>query len=360
MPGHNLPRCIGTESPGPSPLSNSATLLTTLWITLLRCYGTRLEPPMRSNLARSIAPSQYWDATKVKPPTQVLQESFQLAYFVFPDRSIAIDIVLRALGRLRTRGPREMKRLYWRDKHWARPVRRVARTDADMLQWLTMFESERHERAEEQAGGLSRGRLTIRYIKYLVQFTMTLSSFHVNVGQTRLLHNYSTSEAQCIYEMLTCRVLSPDIYRRAKAGLMDKLAERFGDFIKTTRAEHGELRFETADDQARWSDLVNHCLKLFTPWSTQGLCSHFSAIIGGDGKSTSLYWNADADLNEMEMRSCHVLIEPACYNRLLNALRLEPPATKLALPRFLCLKSTTTMTSTVYHEPRLRNSLQRN
>jgi hypothetical protein len=36
-----------------------------------------------------------------------------------------------------------------------------------------------------------------------VQITTPYSSFYVNVGLTRLLYNYSTSEAQRIYEMLT-------------------------------------------------------------------------------------------------------------------------------------------------------------
>ena len=64
---------------------------------------------------------------------QLLQEGFQLASFLFPDRSTAIEIVVRALARLRSRSHREMKRLYWRDKHSTHPGRRVARGDADML-----------------------------------------------------------------------------------------------------------------------------------------------------------------------------------------------------------------------------------
>ena len=289
---------------------------------------------MSSNSARSIPPAASWDATKTAVPAQLLQESFQLASFLFPDRSTAIEIVVRALARLRSRSHREMKRLYWRDKHSTHPVRRVARSDADMLQWLIMFESEQLERVEEQAGVSSPDQMVVRYIKYLVQFTTTLSSFHVNVGVTRLLYNYSTAEAQAIYELLTSRFLGPDTYRRAKAVLMDRLGQRFDGFLKTTRTEHGEIRFETADDQTRWSALVDRCLTIFTPWSTHGLCSRVSTIVAENQMSSSLHRSTNGDLNDLEMRCCHLLIDPSCYQRLLHELRLESPATKLALPRF--------------------------
>jgi hypothetical protein len=279
-------------------------------------------------------PGSNWDATKVDAPFELLQAGFQLAYFIFPDRSAAIDIVVRALEKLRVRSRREIKRLYWRDKHAERPVRRIARSDVDMLQWLIMFESEKEEKAQELAGNSSLRNMAIRYIKQLVQVTTALSSFYVNVGLTRLLRNYSTAEAQRIYEMLTSRYLGPDEYRRAKAALMEKVSQRFAGFLKITRVEHGELRFEAFEDQARWVGLVDDCLTTFTPWSTQGHCSQFLAARGCDTQMASVYRADDTDLNELETRCCHILIEPACYSGLLKEMALDPPAAKLALPRF--------------------------
>jgi hypothetical protein len=283
-------------------------------------------------------PGSNWDATKVDPPFELLQAGFQLAYFIFPDRSAAIDIVVRALEKLRVRSRREIKRLYWRDKHAERPVRRIARSDVDMLQWLIMFESEKEEKAQELAGNSSLRNMAIRYIKQLVQVTTALSSFYVNVGLTRLLRNYSTAEAQAIYETLTSRYLGPDEYRRAKAALMDKVSQRFAGFLKITRVEHGELRFETFEDQARWVGLVDDCLTTFTPWSTHGRCSQFLAARGSDTNLASAYRVADTDLNDLEMRCCHILIEPTCYSGLLREMALDPPATKLALPRFFMIE----------------------
>jgi hypothetical protein len=299
---------------------------------------------MPSDVTRRITESPYpngsgipggnWDATKVDAPLQLLQAGFQLAYFIFPDRSAAIDIVVRALERLRVRSRREIKRLYWRDKHAERPVRRIARSDVDMLQWLIMFESDEDEKAQELAGNPSLRSMAIRYIKQLVQVTTALSSFYVNVGLTRLLRNYSTAEAQRIYEMLTSRYPGPDEYRRAKATLMEKVSQRFAGFLKITRVEHGELRFETLEDQTRWVGLVDDCLTAFTPWSTQGHCSQFLAARGCDTNLASAYGAAGIDLNELEMRCCHILIEPSCYSGMLKEMALDPPATKLALPRF--------------------------
>jgi hypothetical protein len=228
-----------------------------------------------------------------------------------------------------------MKRLYWRDKHAERPLRRIARSDLDMLQWLIMLEAEKDERTQERAGNASLRNMAIRYIKHLVQITTTYSSFYVNVGLTRLLYNYSTAEAQRIYEMLTSRYLGPDEYRRVKSDLLDKMSQRFADFLKIERVERGELRFETSDDQQRWAEVVSDCLTTFTPWSTQGRCSQFSTANSGNTKLASFNKAANSDQNEMELRCCHILIEPACYSGLLKEMAFDPPDTRLALPRFV-------------------------
>lgn len=282
----------------------------------------------------SSAAHRNWDATKSDAPAELLQRGFELAYFLIPDRVTALDILTRALEKIRARSRREMKRLYWRDKHAERPVRRIARSDMDMLQWLIMFEAEQDERAQERAGSISSRGMAIRYVKHLIQITTALSSFYVNVGVSRLLHNYSTSEAQRVYEMLTSRFLGPDEYRRAKSALMEKMRERFAGFLTIARVDHGELRFETSDNQERRVDAVSDCLSLFTPWSTQGHCAQFVSV-NGNPKLKSAHGAADTDQNENELRSCHILIEPTCYDRLMEDLAFDAPETRLALPRFV-------------------------
>jgi hypothetical protein len=292
------------------------------------------QPQATARSMKPLASSRSWDATKTGAPVELLQRGFELAYFIVPDRSSALDILVRALEKVRVRSHRELKRLYWRDKHAERPVRRIARNDADMLQWLIMFESEQEETAQERAGSISSGSMAIRYIKHLVQITTALSSFYVNVGVSRLLHNYSTSEAQRVYEMLTSRFLGPDEYRRAKSALMEKMRKRFAGFLKIARVDHGELRFETSDNQERWVDAISDCLSVFTPWSTQGHCAQFVSV-NGNPKLKSAYMAADTDQNENELRSCHILIEPTCYDQLMEDLAFDAPETRLALPRFV-------------------------
>jgi hypothetical protein len=292
----------------------------------------------RSSFARQLQgtalPVRNWDATKSDAPAELLQRGFELAYFLIPDRVTAIDILTRALEKIRARSRREMKRLYWRDKHAERPVRRIARSDMDMLQWLIMFEAEQDERAQERAGSISSAGMTIRYIKHLIQITTALSSFYVNVGVSRLLHNYSTSEAQRVYEMLTSRFLGPDEYRRAKSALMDKLSERFAGFLKIARVDHGELRFETLDNQEQWVIAVSDSLSVFTPWSTQGHCAQYVSV-NGNAKLKAAQKAANTDQNESELRCCHILIEPTCYDQLMEDLAFDAPETRLALPRFV-------------------------
>jgi hypothetical protein len=291
----------------------------------------RITPPIQP--PGTATPLGNWDAAKMKAPRELLQAGFELAYFILPDRSTAIDILVRALGKVRVRSRREVRRLYWRDKHADSPVRRMARSDGDMLQWLIMFESEREERVQERTCTASLEGMVIRYIKHLIQITTALSSFYVSVGLTRLLHSYTTSETQRAYEMLTNRYLGADEYRRAKAALMDKIAERFEGFLRTTRVEHGELRFEALYDQKPWLELVNACLKSFAPWSTQRISLELATTYGDNRQIVTT--RADVDRNDIELRSCHLLIEPQCFSQLMKVLALDPPATKLALPRFV-------------------------
>src|SRR5690348_4271138 len=98
---------------------------------------------MRSDQAQSTTRSHHagekgvagpnWDATRTDAPVELLQRSFELAYFILQDRFSAINVLIRALEELRVLSRREMKRLYWRDKRGARPVRRIARSDVDLL-----------------------------------------------------------------------------------------------------------------------------------------------------------------------------------------------------------------------------------
>lgn len=265
------------------------------------------------------------------------ERGFQLAYFIFPDRAEAVRILTSAINKLKAQRGRESRRAYWRDKYLKRAITRITREEGDTLQWLIFYESDAPEKAQETLHLATLKDMLLRYIKNLVRVTSAMSSFHVNIGLHRLVHNYSTAEAQQVYESVTDRYLGADEYRRAKSVLMTKLEERFGAMLKTCRTQHGEMRFESADQQDVWLDLVNTCLKEFTPWSTSNACP-VPLNFGEAGRTLpSRLSGADAgeaDQNEIEINRCHAFIDPACYGRLVHALAIEPPSKKLDLPRF--------------------------
>ncbi|MGA2217110.1 MAG: hypothetical protein ABSG51_03440 [Terracidiphilus sp.] len=264
-----------------------------------------------------------------------LEKGFQLAYLITQDRGIAIDVLARAVEKLSVQCRQEKRRIYWRYNHSCQKIRRVTRQELDAFQWLIMFESESRERDQEQKASQSLRDMIVRYIKHLVQITTSMSSFYVCVGVNRLLYSYSTTETQAAFELVTTHFPGADQYRRAKKRLSSQLSERFGEFIEIVGTRHGELRFKTLEDQDRWQDLVEECLSMFSPWSTDGWCEHFdpkrdvkqgSCLAGGGG--------GPAEPDAQETIYCHMFIEPVCRRNLLAALSLSSPEARLALPSF--------------------------
>ncbi len=267
------------------------------------------------------------------------ERGFQLAYFLYPDRETAVRILAGALNKLRLQRGRETRRSYWRDKHLKRAITRITRDEGDALQWLIFSESDAAEKEQEQGDTTTSAHMVVRYIKNLVRMTTSMSSFYVNIGLHRLLFNYSTIEAQRVYESVTERFLGADEYRRAKSALMRKLLKRFSS-LKTCRTQHGELRFETFamnGEQEIWTRLVETCLKAFTPWSTLQACPvpvDYNASRDRLPPRLSGLGGERMDFNQVEINRCHAFIDPVCDSRLMEALLLQAPMKKLALPRF--------------------------
>jgi hypothetical protein len=273
----------------------------------------------------------------VNAKEDLLERGFQLAYFIFPSRPQAIKILSGAINKLKAQRGRENRRTYWRDKYLKRGITRISREDGDMLQWLIFHESDQYEKEQEASHGASVGDMVGRYIKSLVRMTSAMSSFHVNIGLHRLLHNYSTLEAQRVYESVTDRYPGADEYRRAKSVLMVKVGARFGAMLRTCRTQHGEVRFESSEQQSIWAELVDACLKAFTPWSTSNACPVPSNFDGSGQNLPARLSGSGAnqgDQNQVEINRCHAFIDPVCYGRLVRGLAIEPPGRRLDLPRF--------------------------
>jgi len=266
----------------------------------------------------------------------LFEQGFQLAYFLVPDRSLAVRVLADAVNRLNVRCRQENKRAYWRDKYLKHRASKISRADEDTLQWLIYFASEKYERQIEERGEFSIEDLIVRYVKSLVQTTTGMSSFYVATGIHRLLHNYSTAEVQRMYELFTDRYLGTDEYRRAKRLVMRKIVDRFGSIVSTTTAAHGEMRFEACQDQSSWVDVVRECLRAFVPWSTRGRCLLQTNSDGGASMVPDLLSGRDKTVSPdvVETNRCHALIDPTCFGRLIEMLRLDSSESRLALPKF--------------------------
>ena len=264
------------------------------------------------------------------------QRAFQLAFFIVPDRASAYQIAGRAVEKLGVQRSRERRRSYWRGRNAKLRIRRISRPDADALQWLVYLESEECEKERERNDQHTEVDLVIRYIKHLVQLTTGASSFYVNVGINRLLHNYSTPEVQQVYEFITEHYPASEEYRKVKGRLMNRLAVRFDGFLKIRTSEYRELRFEAYEDQKTWASLVEECLEAFTPWSTREACLRRPAELkfgapGSGARHPSLPNHADG----IETCRCHWFMHSPCYGELAKKLGLDPPEERLSVPQFL-------------------------
>ncbi len=267
---------------------------------------------------------------------ELLEKGFRLAYFIIPDRAAAIQILSDARSKLGSRRSREKKRVYWRDKHLKGKITRIAREDDDLLQWLIYFESEGYERQHEQFTQPLMEDMVVRYVKHLIQMTTSMSCFYVNIGLYRLLHDYSTAEVRRAYEWVSEHFAGDEEYRAVKGALINRLQERFEKFLSTCRTQRGEVRFETLEQQADWQDLVEECLRVFTPWSTTSSCwvpANFEPNAWTASKLLRKVLRS-RDLDRIEMYRCHAFIDPCCYSHLTKGMGLDAPRDRLSVPKF--------------------------
>jgi hypothetical protein len=178
--------------------------------------------------------------------------------------------------------------------------------------------------------------MLVRYIKHLVQITTSMSSFYVNIGLYRLLHEYSTAEVRRTYEWVSEHFAGDEEYRVVKGALINRLQERFERFLSTFRTRRGEVRFEVLDRQADWQELVEECLSVFTPWSTSSSCWVPTNFEPGTCTATKLLQKlaGSRDLDRIEMYRCHAFIDPCCYGHLAKGLGLAARRDRLSLPKF--------------------------
>lgn len=271
---------------------------------------------------------------------QWLDRAFKLACFIHRDRATAVRIVTEAISKLEIASAAQDKRLYYTPigRSSARKSRnKVLLGEAHLLQRLVYVESESYERQKEQRGLSGEEDMIIHFIKHLVRITIKRNSFYVTLGLSRLLHNYTTSETQDIYNVV---VQDPErgrddyYYRSRKAQLMREVKGRFGNLLKVCRGPRGEERFHGEQHLSKHAGLVEKCLRFFTPWNTPCLMSAgFDPFIEMVPRFSFNGEEPDNE-HEVEINRMHAILDPECYRHLVRALNFDQPERRLHIPHF--------------------------
>ena len=142
----------------------------------------------------------------------MLHRAFRLAYFIHNDRKLAVLIATAAMSKLNASAAAQDKRSYYRTggrslgpgSKVISPRTKVSLSKSHLLQRLVYVESELHERQEEQlqSATIDEESLITRYIKHLINISMMRNSFHVTLGVSRLLYNYTTAESMKLYDLI--------------------------------------------------------------------------------------------------------------------------------------------------------------
>ncbi|HRH43405.1 MAG TPA: hypothetical protein PKY82_17375 [Pyrinomonadaceae bacterium] len=265
-----------------------------------------------------------------------LEKAFELAYFIHGDVETAKHIAFNAMNKLEVASNAQYKRFYYSPE--ARNSRsKVSMNDLQLLQRLVYVESESFEKEKEFTETVTEKDLLIYFIKHLIRITLKRNSFYVTLGMSRILHNYATTQAMEIYNVVVQdpEKVHDDYYYRSRKGiLMKELKNRFGEKLEITNANRGEQRFQACGYSEVEAELVNKCLKSFTPWNTacelpEKFNPHFETI-----KSLCFTGNNADDEHRIELNRMHVLLNPETFQKVVNSLSFPLPQEKLELPKF--------------------------
>jgi hypothetical protein len=283
---------------------------------------------------------------KIEMRDAMLRQAFRLAYFLHNDRELAVRIAIEAMSKLNAAAAAQDKRSYYRTGSRSRspgskvisPRTKVCLSELHLLQRLVYVESEPHEQQEEQrqSATIDEERLITRYIKHLINITLMRNSFHVALGVSRLLYNYTTAESMKLYDLIMQnpeRAKDDAYWRERKARLRRELKDRFGQRLAVVRGTHGEKRFQARGDSARYLGLVRQCLQMFTPWDTP--CPLLGAgPTPGEIEAFTFRGSDPDEEHQIEVARMHAVIHPDCYERLVAGLGLDSPARRLEIPKF--------------------------
>ena len=265
---------------------------------------------------------------------EYFSRAFDLAFFIIPDKGIALRVVEDAwcllnltLGRQnKIRKSYQQLLGYVKGEERSRPLRtKIRLSHEQMLQWLVYAQSDSWELVTEHRDSVySTGAedMVVRYLKHLVRITSNRNSFYVALGIMRLLYEYGTQEVRLMYDVLTAsdsaRMKDLNYFRKQKARLMDEILMRFDGMLRIVTTANQETRFESQPTTERSIRLVSECMRRFTPWDT--ICT---VQEGFDPTAIPGFYFAGTNLveeDQIEMTRIHAILHPDCFSLLVNGL----------------------------------------
>jgi hypothetical protein len=277
--------------------------------------------------------------------------AFRLGFFLLADRKDALSVLHQAVARLPVTAHTQKKRLAKRPKNEVH--KKLSLTELQLLQYLVYVCSELYERMQEQEHRDGRRSLTqedmiARYVKHLVLLYLEHNSFYAAVGQSCVLFDLETSQAERLYEILVqgspAHLDTKGDYsvRDAKREMRQRLADRFGPFVSSREGARREQRLVTMADPGPHFGFVKRCLHRLQPVPDEDggagrwhLPSCFDPTAYG---LTELQHDAgDSDPRaeqSAELRRLHAVVHPCCWARLLRAAGHAYGRRRLLLPSF--------------------------
>lgn len=278
---------------------------------------------------------------------QDLRRAFELAYFIHASASTALSVTEAALSKLDHTFGKQGRRFHYvpagRRQSEGIPSNamrtKVSLRKEHLLQLLIYAESDSWERCNEHdniSTPLTNEDMAIRFIKHLVQITLKRNSFYVALGVGRLLYEYETSQVRQMYDILMqdhARFRDNSYLRKQKKILMREMIERFDHLIRLAKTAQKEYRFVTQPTTEPLINLVNECLRRYTPWNTA--CVVPTSFDPAELIPALCFSGADPDRESpVEMNRIHAILHPDCFSRLVAGLGLESPHRRLTVPQF--------------------------
>ena len=285
----------------------------------------------------------------MRPTTAEIQQVYQLAHYLHPDRLVALQITQEALFDwlpvlLKGQHKRHQQRGILARIRGGKPLQpyKLSFPRQGLLQVSVYHVSERWERDQEQQTFCLQDNsyhptpddLLIRYVKYLVACTMERHVIYSALALGCQLYQYSPTQIS---------QLAPDFFpedniRRVYGTLLDWIRARFPTLPLEQRPPYGTRKVRTRPPLAHERSLIFEALEKCTPWWTPCL------------QPTESLLDLFAALPEPAGQTCpdtgkrlHALIHPACaglerfiraYNQEMPTMPFDDPHDRLEVPAF--------------------------